>query len=148
MLLRIKFARFEYVDTDAAQFRCEFFTPHTIHLSRERGHFLANEFQLFPWRAPVDIFFDTAVFDLLPQTGHADHEKFIDVRGKYRQKFHAFQERGGPIACFFQDASLKGQQTQMRVQVEIRGVQLRQNFWLDVRHAGRGTFSYGLRGGH
>lgn len=54
------------------------------------------------------------------ETGHANHEKFIQIRGKDRQKLHAFQEGMPLVLGFFQDPLIELQSAELTIQEMVR----------------------------
>lgn len=54
------------------------------------------------------------------ETGHANHEKFIQIRGEDRQKLHAFQEGVPLILGFFQDPLIELQPAELTIQEMVR----------------------------
>jgi hypothetical protein len=93
-------------------------------LALELAHHGVALGDLFLRRAAVDRPFLHAGGDLLLETADPLHEEFVEIRGRNRQEFHAFQKRIERILRLLQDARVEGQPGELAVQVELGGVEV------------------------
>ena len=57
---------------------------------------------------------------LTTETGHSNHEKFIQIRGEDRQKLHSFQEGVPLVLGFFEDPQIESQPAELAIQEMVR----------------------------
>jgi len=69
-------------------------------------------------RPAIDTNLPDAVFDLLQQSGDANHKKFVQIGADDRQKLDALEQRIARIASLFEDPALKLEEAQFWIQVE------------------------------
>jgi hypothetical protein len=78
---------------------------------------------LLRWCHPIGRCSDEPASHLTMETGHANHEKFIQIRGEDRQKLHAFQEGMPLVLGFFQDPQIELQPAELTIQEGARFIE-------------------------
>jgi len=66
---------------------------------------------------------DNSGVHLIDQAGYPDHEEFIHIGTRNGNEFYAFEQRIVLVLGLLEHAPLEGQQTQLAVDIEMRGIQ-------------------------
>jgi hypothetical protein len=85
----------------------EFLPPAGVLVLHEFLQFRGELRKQFTRREAIGPDFSTVLLSLLEEPGYADFDKFIEIAGRYRQKFHAFEQRIARVGSFFEHAAVK-----------------------------------------
>ena len=117
-LLPVHFGKIQQPDMRRRQLRRQLLPVEGVRLVHEKVHFDPDGFQGLGRTPAVDEWLLHFVLDLLHQSGHADHEEFVDIRTQNREELHPLQQGIAGIARFFQHPALEFQMAQFTIQVK------------------------------
>ena len=148
LLLVVQLRRPEQSDAFFRQRRADRFVPAAILRGDQFLRALRDPLQLGDRAQTVGgIILRGAVAErLLPQPGHANHEKLVEVRAENRQELHPLQQRSLLILRLLQHAGVELQPAQLAVDEQIGRERLLVHKTLDWRqhnHGANPSVSYG-----
>src|SRR5438045_2333452 len=97
------------------ELRHQFVVPQLVLRVDQLKNFAPNLRKRFARTQPVRPELARGAFDLLLDAGHADLEKFVEIRAKNRQELHSLEQRLGLILGFFQNAAIELDPAQLAI---------------------------------
>ena len=118
--LRVKFINLSHANIFRSEPRNEVLPPAGVLIFYELLQLIGQFRKQFAGREPVGPDLPALLLRLLQEPGHADFHKLIEVAGRNRQKFHAFEQRIAQVACFLEHAAVKLQPRKVAIQKVTR----------------------------
>ena len=110
------------VDARRLQFRKNLFAQASCLVCDHRQDAFSDFLELLPGSHAVSREFGNVFLQLLLESGHANHEKLIQVGEKIDRNFSRLQYRIALVKAFLQHAAMKLKQAQLAIEEETSGV--------------------------